>query len=734
MPKCAHILTKCSSKHTFLLTLFILLLALFTSCQTTKYVPEGQYLLNKTKVDVDNKSIDKDQLKGYLRQTPNSKVLGFWRLQLHVYNLSGPDTTKRVNRMLRKMGEAPEIYSPYLTEVSQTQLTRAMQNKGYYEAVVDTAVAYDERKVNLTYNVTSGTPYRLRDYETEFENADLQRITTNVQRPLITRDMLFDTDVLENERTRVTSVMRNMGYFYFEKDYLQFIADSAFNSHQIDLKMTLQDYIADAPDSVLNALFTRYKIRDVNFLVDTMKNGKPLVRERTLRKSCFIRPGDYYSERNLERSYAQLNQLGPVKYVNIAFSQVSEDELDCNIVVTKGKLNSVSAEVEGTYSAGDWGVAAGVGYVNRNIFRGAEELSINGRGSYEWRQNGGRAIEAKAEVGLKFPNSLKINVSYNYQKRPEEFTRTVANASMQYLLHRPRSNWYHTFTPLDVSYVYLPWISTRFREEFLQPTNILKYSYEDHFIVDWSYSGSYSSYRSNQPLRSYGTFQYSVETAGNFLYGMSKLFNQVPDSTGAYSLFNIRYAQYAKADVNLVYHQIVNKNHRLVYHAFLGVAVPFGNASSMPFEKRYFAGGANSVRGWTMRSLGPGQYKGNGTRIDFNNQAGDIKLDLNVEYRVHVVWKLDAAAFIDAGNIWTIREYDSQPGGAFHWNSFYKQIALAYGVGLRLDFNFFVFRVDFGVKLHDPSRILEGTQWRTVPNGLCWKDDMTFHFAIGYPF
>jgi outer membrane protein assembly factor BamA len=173
-----------------------------------------------------------------------------------------------------------------------------------------------------------------------------------------------------------------------------------------------------------------------------------------------------------------------------------------------------------------------------------------------------------------------------------------------------------------------------------------------------------------------------------------------------------------------------------VFHADLGVAVPYGNSQTIPFEKRYFAGGANSVRGWSARTLGPGGYKGNGKLIDFNNQSGDIRLNLNVEYRAKVWSIIELAAFFDAGNIWTVFDYDAQPNGVFQFNEFYKQIAMAYGVGVRLDFSFFIFRVDFGVKLYDPSLLYDGSgkQWRTVGNGLNWKDDMAFHFAIGYPF
>lgn len=741
--------------------ILLLLAVAFNSCYYTKFVPQDKYLLNKARVRVeDTKDVQSDELKTYLRQKQNSEVLGFWKLQLNIWNWQGPDSAKWINRQLRKVGEAPEVFSPELAAQSRTQLKRAMDNKGYFLSTVDTTMRFRKRKVNVTYHIHAGTPYRLRNYKVDLSQPDLYRYAT--RRSTLSSGILFDADVLDAERQRITDLMRYTGYYYFEKDFLHYEADSSFSDHVVDLRLAMQEYIPELPDSVQNRLFRQYKVRHVVFHSSSLSEadssvapvltqrgdylfsvqGKRLLREKTLIRQCYVKPGELFNQRRVDRTYTSLNALGPVKYVDIRFEQVTDDELDCHITLSKAKVHGVTAELEGTFSAGDWGVAAGAGYVNRNIFRGAEELSVNGRVSYEWRQNGSNALEAKGEAALRFPSRVNVKASYSYQQRPEEFTRTIANVGVSYYVMSNRNRWRHTFDLLDISYVYLPEISDRFREEFLKPTNILKYSYEDHFIVDWSYSGSFSSQSKRNPLLSYSTVQYSVETAGNLLYGLSHLFGQEKNADGHYEIFKIPYAQYVKGDISWTYNHIFDKHNRLVWHAALGVAVPFGNASSIPFEKRYFAGGANSVRGWTMRSLGPGGYSGSGERIDFNNQSGDIKLDLNMEYRVRLVWALELAAFTDAGNIWTIREYDSQPYGVFRFSEFYRQIAWSYGVGVRLNFDFLVLRVDFGVKLYDPSRInynnrfssSYGGPWRTVANGLCWKDDMAFHFAIGYPF
>lgn len=728
------------------------------SCNTTKFVPQGEYLLNKANIKVeDTKEVAVSDLKNYLQQKQNTEILGFLKLQLGIYNTASLDTAKWTSKNARRIGEAPVIYAPELTDRSMVQLRKAMQNKGYFTAKVDTTMTVKDRKVNITYHVTAGEPYIIRRYRVGFEHEELKQIAQD-QRRLISEGMQFDVDMLNQERQRIARAMRRNGCYYFDEDMIQFIADTTRLKKQVDVTVKLSDYVTQLSPEEQAQVFRHYKISHVHFHIDyeigrapdgermraSMKGdyeftwvGDKLLRENVLIRNCPIQPGDKYNEVRVERAYSNLNQLAPIKYVDISFDPISEDELDCHIVLSRSKLNSISVEAEGTYSAGDWGIAAGVGYANRNLFKGAEEFTIDGRTSYEWRQNGGRAIEAKASTGLKFPNSLAIDLNYNYQTRPEEYTRSIFGAGLQYQLRQRLSRWQHQFRFADISYVYLPWISDAFRDQFLQSTNILKYSYENHFIVGWGYSGNYSSFSSRQPYRSYANVNYNIETAGNLMLGLAEAFRFPTDSEGKYTLFGTRFAQFAKADVSFTYNQIFNPSHRLVYHADLGLAVPYANSQAVPFEKRYFAGGANSVRGWTARSLGPGGYRGNGSMIDFNNQSGDIRLNLSVEYRAKVWSIIELAAFVDAGNIWTIFDYETQPNGQFHWNEFYKQIALAYGVGVRLDFSIFVFRVDFGVKLYDPSRMygeLYGTQWRTISNGLNWQEDMSFHFAIGYPF
>lgn len=754
------------------------LMLLLMGCQPCRYVPSDKYLLDKAKIRIeDRKDVSSSGLSSYLRQKQNTEILGFWKLQLHIYNTAPKDTItksqKRLARNAHKMGEAPIVYDPSATVTSMEQLKKAMSNKGFFNAQVDTTVEYKQkhfknsdrvdRKVRVTYHITAQEPYVIRDYTTNFSN-DVVRSIANSRGRKVKNGDRFDASTLDEERERIVSGMRRWGYYYFDKSMIVYRADSSYSTNEVAMEIKMEDYIDQLPDSARQSLYTQYHIARVYFHQDYNPNhipddatittdhsdwdegyeftyvGKRLLRNNVLRKSCKIVPGRLFNESAVEDTYANLNSLGPVKYIDIAFVPVGKDSLDCHVTISRSKLNSVSAEIEGTYSAGDWGIAAGVGYVNRNIFRGAEQLSLNGRASYEWRQNGGRAIEGTVDAGLLFPNSLKVNIAYKYQHRPDEYTRTIANAGLYYTAPKRHKNskWTHQFNLIDISYVYLPYVSDTFRINFLEKSTVLKYSYENHFIVDWSYQGRYNSYNPLHPYHSFVTFAYNVETAGNLLYGISTLAKQKKNDVGQYEFFKIPYSQYAKANVDFTFHHVLSPKHQLVTHIGVGAAVPYLNSGVVPFEKRFFSGGSNSVRGWQARALGPGGFsiQGNSSLV-YELKAGDIRLDANLEYRYHVLKFLELAAFFDAGNIWTIRDYPEQPNGVFRWNEFYKQIAMAYGVGVRLDFSVLIFRVDLGVKLYDPARVSgarAGTQWRTVGNGLGWTDDMTLHFAIGYPF
>ncbi len=751
---------------------FLVAILLISACNTTKFVPDGEYLLDKVTIKSDNKDVKRDDLKEYIRQTPNAAVFGAWRMQLGLYNWAPKDTIKRfnrfLNRTLHKIGDPPVIYNTALTSLTVQQLQRLLENKGYSNAKVHSNISISGKKASIEYVVNSNKPYSIQNYKIDLKNEFLNEIASDTSKTLIKPGILFDADILNAERERVCTRFRQKGYYNFNKEFLSYSADSSLNSHRVNVTLELRDYLKRSLDSVNKIIFKQFTIRKVVFYTNTDANittdlatkveldtlhfrdfmlvnpKKRILTLDALVQNTYINPKSLYSDETVEKTYSALNALGPIKYVNISFKEAENNSLDCYIIVIPSKAVSLSAEMEGTYTAGYWGGAINVNSTNRNVFKGAETLSLLLRGAAEW-QDGVWAQEYGAQVGLKFPRFMlpvgsyefkrsihantELTSAFSYQFRPGEFTTTNVGAGVNYSWVRGR--YRHNFQLFDLSYVHFPDIQTAFRDSFLNPLKPVfnPYNYIDHLIWRMGYNGTYSTYNANRPYQNYSVARYSIETAGNGLNGLSHLFSK-PDTAGYYKLFNVRFAQYVKAEYNITHHQIFDKGDRFVYHLGLGLGVPYGNGDVIPFEKRFYSGGANSIRGWSESTLGPGIYKRIDLPRDFN-QVGDIKLDMNLEYRAKLFWLMEGALFLDAGNIWTIKDYDTQKGGTFHFDTFMNQIAIAYGAGVRFDFSFFIARVDLGVKLFNPAISSRNDKWRLNPN---FNDDFALHFAIGYPF
>lgn len=761
-------------------------LLLAVSCNTTRHVGEGEYLLNKVSVTSDNKNIKSSELKSYIRQEPNHKTFGLVGLPLFFYNLSG-DKDNRWNRWLRKIGTPPVIYDPELTEKSRSEITKALRNRGYEHAVVTVDTITRKKKIKVRYQIKSGEPYFIENISYNIPNDSIaQIIFADTSTFLLKKGVIFDRNLLEQERQRISNILRNRGYYAFNKEYITYTADTTSQNQKVDLELNLMPpLIQDTARSAM--VFSQHKvyhIRNVYFMTDynpmnieqdrrfnvkdtvDYKNfrifygDKKYLTPATLVENCYIHPGMRYSSRAVDNTFAAFGRLRVIKYVNIQFYPLNidgEPMLDCYILLTEGKPQTISADVEGTNSAGDLGFALGLTHQHRNMFHGSETFTTKLRAAYESLSGnlGGllndNYLELGAEVGISFPKFLfpfirtsvrrrmrattEFTLNFNYQQRPE-YTRVIAGGGWNYKWYSHNNMYRHYFDLIDISYVYLPKTTERFinnLDSIASSNPLLRYSYENHFIM----RSSYVFYRSNlrtgmqKTTGNIYTLRAAGEIAGNLLYGISKLTGQKPGEYGEYSILGIRYAQYAKADLDYAYTIPFNDRNSLALHIGAGVVVPYANSEMVPFEKRYFSGGANSVRGWSVRGLGPGRYRGTNPMTDFMNQCGDIRLDMNAEYRSKLIWKLEMAAFLDAGNIWTIRNYPSQPGGKFQLKTFYKEIAMAYGLGIRLDFNYFILRLDLGMKLYDPS-VVDKSRW--VISYQNFNRDATLHFAVGYPF
>ena len=726
---------------------------LLSACSTTRYVPDGSYLLSKVKIDVESDEsvdINNSQLRGLVRQNPNARLFSLFKMPLATYSLSGRDSTRWINRLLRSMGEAPVIYDSAQAARTTEDLRQELRNEGFLKAEAAHQVRMKGKKAVVSYQLKPGSPYFISSIHYQVDDPQLEALmkqTADSTRRLLAEGMKFDLSRLDAERKRLTKLMTDNGFYRFHKEFISYAADTVEGSRMIDIALNIGLYKrANRPDT----LHTRYNIGNINYVSGDPSDRRLHLRRHVLDECTHLEEGAPYSGTKLQQTYNHFGRLQAVKYTNISITQHPDTALlDCNITLQTNKPSTISFQPEGTNTAGDLGAAASLTYQNRNLFRGSELLSVELRGAYEAIKglegySNQNFTEYSVETRLAFPRFLmpwvyhstrhhalttsELSLLYDMQDRPE-FHRRVLSAAWRYRWNFMHRHDRYQLDLLDLNYVFMPWISDTFRHEYLESENsrnaILRYNYEDLFITKVGFGYTYN--HNNWAVKT------NVETSGNVLSLGAALLNTEKDDRGQYRLFNIAFAQYVKGDLDVTHSLRLDMHNQLVFHLGFGIAYPYGNSDVLPFEKRYFAGGANSVRGWSVRSLGPGKFKERDGRINFINQTGDMKLDLNAEYRTHLFWKLGGALFVDAGNIWTLRDYKDQPGGQFRIDQFWQQLAVGYGLGFRFNFDYFVLRFDLGMKAVNPAFETEEEDHYPVLHPRLWRD-FAFHFAVGLPF
>lgn len=754
-----------------------LLLWMTASCSVSKFIPEGEYLLDDVKVVSDDKAVKPSDISGYNRQNPNSSWFSLVKVPMHIYSLSGKDTTRWINRFIQKLGDKPVIFDEEAAERSREDMQSALHNMGYMQADVRLRKETRKKKLRLKYLVHPGPAYRISHWDYDIQDDSVRRYMAGYASQLMHEGMRFDVNTLDQERQQMTNHLQDRGFYRFNKEYVTCTADTVRGTHLVDLTFHIAPY-----DATSHTTHARYRIGEVNVVTDfdmtrAMRQDfarfdslhykglnifyreRPFLKPEVLSQNIAITPDSFYSDSRLQHTRSSLGRLHAIKYTDIRFQEDAADStrLDCHVLLSRNKVNSFSAELEGTNSAGDLGAAASLSYQNRNLFNGSELFTFKVRGAYEavtglQGYSNENYVEYGVEASINFPRFLfpfisaevrqrtqatsEIGIQFNSQERPE-FGRRAASVTWGYRWTYKR-NWQHRVDVLDLNYVYMPWISSTFREEYLDnPENsnsILRYNYENLLIMKAGYGFTYHSDGRESRTASNNSYsiRFNIESSGNLLYAFSHMLNATRNEDHQYTVANIAYAQYIKTDIDFTKSFRIDHRNSIVFHVGMGVAYPYGNSRILPFEKRYFSGGANSVRGWSVRRLGPGSFAGNDRNIDFINQSGDIKLDLNLEYRTKLFWKLNGAFFVDAGNIWTIRDYEEQPGGAFRFDSFYKQIAVSYGLGLRFDFDYFILRFDAGMKAVNPAYRNSKEHYPLIHPD--FGRDFAFHFAVGYPF
>ena len=762
----------------------ILFLFLIVGCQTNKYVPEKNFLLSKVVIQTDKKIIDKNTLKSYLKQKPNTRIFGFWRFHLGLYNLSGKN---KENGWLKRIGEAPVIYDPYLTTKTREEFERYMHSKGYFNAVIsDSAILKSNGKAVVYYYVQANRPYTIRSYETVIRDDSLRHLLSKSgNESLIKPKALFDSDLLGTESQRLLKKIQNEGFYKSTKNIFYFEADSLRKDRSVDLKLVIEkESIGDSTDQILKRNHERYTFRNFYYLnekdiqtslfsengaVDTVRNdtlriGHHFFVSRKIRKlkpdllmnANHLADKKFYSAALVDRTYNEYFALRLFKLVNIRFVETGQKDaegypmLDCYIQLTPSLSQSYSASIEGTNSLGNFGLAGNLGYQHKNLFRGGEIFDLQFLAATQKQSYGVgdsattfNSVETGVDAKITIPKYIApflktnffrfstpqtfFNISYDYQKRPD-YTRTIARSAFGY---QWKSSEFvtHRINVLDINLVRMFALDSVFLNRI--ENLYIKSSYIDHSITAFNYSYTFST--QYQKKMDYEVFKYDIETAGNVLFLVNQALNRSKylsegGTIQQYHLLKTPFAQYVKFEAEYRKAIMGGNYNGLAIRAFGGAAFAYGNSDQIPFERKFFSGGANGIRAWPIRTLGPGSYQSSPN--EFPNQSGDIKLEANAEYRFKMVGALEGALFCDMGNIWSVK--DNRPGTEFRFNSFLREIAIGSGAGLRYDFSYVIMRLDMGVKMHDPS-LTEGARWIS-PNDYLKKGNINFVFGVGYPF
>jgi outer membrane protein assembly factor BamA len=769
-----------------------------SSCSATKSLKTDEYLLIKNNIHYTGKNpgIKTDELSTIARPRPNQKFLGMARVKLYLYHLGtkGKTESKFRTRLRDKTGERPALYDSAAAIRACEEMELYLNKVGYFYSDVSFKTKHlRKKKVHVNYLVAPSVPYRLSKVDYDIEDSlmlgFIKKSRTEVK---ILPGNIYNAFSLDDERDRITGILNNNGYYYFNRDFIFYEVDSALGSRQMNLKVKVKPNLeasVEEPWKVISLAHKRYFIRNIyirpNFdplalpgtTADTVKftrNYKDRrspkgdyyilnlpgdnIHPRTVIQSVFINPGDPYRITDINKTRSRVAELGVFGYSTIRFMPVETADssmagwLDCSIDLSKRKLHSFTVETEATNSGGRPGIGLNFTYSNSNIFRGAETLRIKARGGLEAQKIFGNdaeyaegtpffnTIETGLEMSIIFPRFLipvkqerfpryfrpktTTSLGVAFEDRPE-YERWLTNMSFGYDWKESERKRHQIF-PFDWSLVNVN-LSPEFEQELEdEPNDLIKNQYTDNLIMATRYTFTYNT-QDIRKLQNFFYFRGSFETAGNLLNLGSSLANTRTDSLGQYILFGIPFAQYVKLDGDFRFFNVITRNNSVAYRLFVGTGIPYGNASLLPLEKGFYGGGANGMRGWPYRLLGPGSYQNAEDKFD---RMGDIQLEANIELRFPVYSFIKSALFADIGNIWLLKEAESYPGGDFRFDRFYKELAVDVGIGIRLDFNFFIMRVDFAIPLRDPS-YPENERW--VLNK--WQfSDVIINFGIGYPF
>ncbi|MFN8153363.1 MAG: BamA/TamA family outer membrane protein [Bacteroidia bacterium] len=759
-----------------------------SACNVTRSIPEGEYLLNKNIIKTDKPEYN-EQLQAIIKQKPNKKILGLFRFHLGLYNFANKRKETKFNKWLKTaVGEEPVILKNELTAKSSQQLEILMQNNGYFNAVVTDTTIYRKKKAKVIYRISSGLPYFYKNIYYSIADEKIKKIVVgDSAASKLKRGNRFSNSDIQKERDRITAVIKNKGYFNFNSLYISFQADTSVGNRQVNLWTNISNPKPNDADSIGKKDSTLYRhqqnyFKEINVEMDydpinvvqgeskdtLLNNGIRFIGKEAVLKQykthhfldhIYTKKDSLYSLDDIDLTYRRLSELGIFRFVNIRMESAAVPDttgkvpLKCNILLAPQDKQEIKLEGEATNNGGNFGVAGNIVYRNKNFLKGAETFTFKMKGGLELQQNFGdttyestrklaifNAYEIGPEVTLSIPRALwpfntgklkrisnpvtSISAGFNAQNRPEYF-RQLFNLSYYYTRKISKYNRIYLY-PAEINYLKVS-LDPAFRAQLTKLNDVnLVLGYTDQFIAN----GRFSYVFNNQDLnirRKYLFFRVNLEMAGNTIYLGNVISGTKPDADHPSSMFGVKFAQYLRPDLDIRYYSpVIFTSSLMVLRFSSGIGYAYGNSQQLPFEKSFFAGGPNDIRGWRTRQLGPGAN----TKEDFFERFGDFKITINAEYRFDIFRKLKGALFIDGGNIWLIRASESREAGLFKPGTFLDQMAIAGGVGLRFDFTFFIIRLDGGLQMKNPARPV-GDRWVMDENKL---RDITFNFGIGYPF
>ena len=704
------------------------------SCSTTRVLQDDQYRLEKNRIEIVNdKEFNPNALNPYLKQKHKG-----WSPFLYVYNWAN-GKGKGWDKFVHRIGTAPIVYDPEMVDNTIETIDNHLEYLGYFGSRTESEIKVNKRRVEVIYKVTLGDRIPIRDIEInlpergEFPSAFLKDTAAMTVKP---GDFLSESS-LESETDRYASILRNQGFYSFNKNHFFFEADTLSYPGSAVLKMQVNEYTRNETPKDSEPI-RKFYIDDVS--ISFPKSMK--IREKILTDLNLIEPGTVYGEDIIKNTYSRYSALRMFSSVNIGTTQTDTNKVRCDISLSQSKTQGFKVNLEAsTNSSGLLGVSPQLSYYHKNIFRGGEMLNLSFMGNFQFKLNDDvHSNEFGVSGGLSFPKFFllpyryfkgaiprtDINLSYNYQNRPE-YTRNIISTSYGYSGNVKNRFFYQAY-PIQLNIVKLFDLDEDFYKT-LDNDPFLRNAYQNHFDLGSGATLYYTTNASANPRDTYFYSRLQFDIAGNLLSAFKPLMNK--DANGSGMIWKTPFSQFVRSEITIGRTWVFGRNsgQAIATRLLAGAGFAYGNSSALPFEKHFYGGGANSLRGWQARTVGPG-CSPRDTSFVIPNQTGDMKLEANIEYRFDMFWKVAGAVFVDAGNVWTLNKEGSDELSAFRWNNLGESIAANWGVGARLNLGFLLLRVDMGMKIHDPAR---EQKW-VSPGKWLNRDNYALHFGVGYPF